>query len=158
MATNMQEATRNTAAANRARVAASKNAAMPATNDDVMAQVAAMQAQMAQMMALVQQKDAQIAELKKAAPVKKEKPAPAPENMSITVSGSTLTIKVDLSKDTGKDTANGANRIIAQQNSAVGPYKFEHAGKEHWLSCCVAYAHPNAKELRAAYKASKKQQ
>lgn len=149
---------RNQAAANQARVASSKDQPMPATNDDVLAKMAAMEANMARMMALVEQKDAQIAELKAAKPagkVKAEKPAATPENESITVKGNILTITVDLSKNTGKHTANGANLIVAQQNSAVGPYKFEYAGKAHWLSCMVCRPEENASELRKAYKASK---
>lgn len=122
------------------------------------AMMQAQQAQMAQLSSLLTQRDEQIAELKAAKPAKAEKPAPEPQNMGISVKGSILTITVDLSKNTGKYTANGANLIIAQQNSAVGPYHITYAGKDHWVSCCVARPEDNAKELRAAYRAAKKAQ
>ncbi|HEX7736398.1 MAG TPA: hypothetical protein VF458_16210 [Ktedonobacteraceae bacterium] len=133
-------------------------ARVPEPAIDVAAQLAQMQAMMQALMDTNAQLAQQNAELKAAKPAKAEKPAPSPENMSITVKGNLLTIVVDLSKDTGKHTANGANLIIAQQNSAVGPYHITYAGKDHWLSCCVARPEDNAKELRAAYRAAKKGQ
>lgn len=140
-------------AANANRNAAPAPAPAP---DDILAQLAAMQA----MMQTLANTNAELlkanAALKAEKPAEKPaKPAPAPENMGIVVKGNIMTITIDLSKDTGKDTANGANRIIAQQNSAVGPYTFEHAGKKHWLSCSVGRPYDNAAELRKAYKAAK---
>ena len=154
----MLAAQRKAEAEQAANAARTRKLAKPAS-DPMAEQLAAMQQQMAQFAALLAQKDEQIAELKKAGPAKKaEKPAPSPENMTIDLSGSILTIRVDLSKSTGKKTANGANEIIAQQNAAVGPYHVTYAGKDHWLSCCIARPLDNAKELRAAYRASKKAQ
>jgi hypothetical protein len=109
--------------------------------------------EIAQMVANAQASAAQ-STLTAKAPEKPAKPAPTPENMTIAQEGDELVIRVKLSKDTGKHTANGANLIIAQQSTG-GPYKFSHKGRDMWLSCMVAEPESNAAELRKAYRASK---